>query len=155
MVKCNKGISLIELVVVIALVSLILTLVYMIFLSGLNDFRMEYSNVDNQFIVRQSMSFVIREIRRADIVKVNNGQLRLTFHIGDEKKTAEYRVNPENDTLYQVVNGVWEPLAVGIKRFEIIDKSNEEVIFFEIIIESLPDTAGKTFTLSSNIVVRE
>lgn len=64
----RKGITLIELIVVLGLVSLVLLVAYNLFPLGLNTFGMQAENIDNQSRARQAIRQISGEIRKASSV---------------------------------------------------------------------------------------
>ena len=69
-IKNSKGVTLIELIVVLGLVSLVLLVGYNLLPLGLNTFGMQTENIDNQSRARQAIRQISGEIRKASSVDV-------------------------------------------------------------------------------------
>ena len=69
-IKNSKGVTLIELIVVLGLVSLVLLVGYNLLPLGLNTFGMQTENIDNQSRARQAIRQISGEIRKAGSVDV-------------------------------------------------------------------------------------
>lgn len=68
--KNRKGITLIELIIALALISIVLVIGYNLFFSGLNNYGRQVDNVDNQTRARQAIRQISGEIRKASSVDV-------------------------------------------------------------------------------------
>ena len=69
-IKNSKGVTLIELIVVLGLVSLVLLVGYNLLPLGLNTFGMQTENIDNQSRARQAIRQISGEIRKASSVDI-------------------------------------------------------------------------------------
>jgi len=67
----QKGMTLIELVIGLGLMSMVLAVLYAIFFTGLKSFDRQMENANNQTTARQTLSYIGREIRRADKIEVD------------------------------------------------------------------------------------
>lgn len=70
MIKNNKGITLVELIVALAIFSIIISLTFSMLLSGNRTFNMQIDDVEDFSSVRNGMDYITREIRKADKVDV-------------------------------------------------------------------------------------
>ncbi|HOB20678.1 MAG TPA: competence type IV pilus minor pilin ComGF [Candidatus Atribacteria bacterium] len=149
--KHKKGMTLVELVVGLAVLSLATALLYMIYATGLKQFNSESATIDNQYNIRQAMSYIGREIRRADLIRVANNQLELTYlDVNNNVEEITYYYLSDN-TIYKRSNGVANPLVEGITEFTYtIDGKN-----IKLVITSLPNAMGKDISVTSIIRIRE
>lgn len=149
--KHDKGMTLIELVVGLAVLSLATALLYMIYSTGLKQFSSESATIENQYNIRQAMSFIGREIRRADLIRVANNQLELTYlDINNNIDEIAYYYLSDN-TIYKKSKGTANPLVEGIAVFTYHIKGKN----IELVITSLPNSVGKDFSVTSSIRIRE
>ena len=66
----KKGITLVELVIALAILGIVLTIGYNLFLAGLKSYGRQIDNADNQARARQVIRQLTREIRRADQIDI-------------------------------------------------------------------------------------
>jgi len=70
LLKRNKGITLIETIIAIALISVVVSLGYMFYFTGFKAFERNVDRVDLQQNVRHSMSFISKRLLNANDVDV-------------------------------------------------------------------------------------
>lgn len=87
----QKGMTLVELIIGLGLMSMVLTVLYMIFFTGLRSLEHQMENANNQTTARQTLSYIGREIRRAEDVVINNNK-SLTVTYGGSDITYEFKV---------------------------------------------------------------
>lgn len=143
----QKGMTLIELVIGLGLMSMVLAVLYAIFFTGLKSFDRQIENANNQTTARQTLSYIGREIRRADEIEVYGDRLVVKYG-GSE---IEYEFNRLNNILYRVKNGTKNPMIEGIKDFN-IEKSHR-TYFLNITVIS--ERHNNPITISTQIRMRE
>lgn len=111
----QKGMTLIELVIGLGLMSMVLAVLYAIFFTGLKSFDRQIENANNQTTARQTLSYIGREIRRAENIEVYDDNKGLVVEYGGSKIEYEFL----NNILYRVKNGTKNPMIEGIKDFNI------------------------------------
>jgi prepilin-type N-terminal cleavage/methylation domain-containing protein len=66
----KKGITLVELVIALAILGIVLTIGYNLFLAGLKSYGRQIDNADNQARARQAIRQLTREMRKADQIDI-------------------------------------------------------------------------------------
>lgn len=146
----QKGMTLIELVIGLGLMSMVLAVLYAIFFTGLKSFDRQIENANNQTTARQTLSYIGREIRRAEKkieVDVDNKGLKVEYG-GSE---IEYKFNRLNNILYRVKNGTKNPMIEGIKDFNI--EELDDTYFLKITVIS--ERHDNPITITTKIRMRE
>lgn len=137
--KNNRGITLIELIIVLVTIGVIISISFSVLIFGFRIFNIQTSSIDNQSIVRSVIRDITKEIRKS------NGGIEVT------STSIEFK---ENGLIYDfqgdklLKNG--NIIASGIKSFNPIIDGNK--ITVEIISES---QVGREFSLKSEIYIRE
>lgn len=152
----QKGLTLVELIIAIGLLSAIIAAISAFYIAGSKGFAREISTVDNQRNVRRATNEIGREIRRAKEADVVSGKLRLSYSDGavieyyldgDAIKEAFYRINHVGnlvlDKTSEIVN--------GMKKFEVTIISDK----INIKIESIENANNNTFKQESEFVLRK
>ncbi|SNR86457.1 prepilin-type N-terminal cleavage/methylation domain-containing protein [Anaerovirgula multivorans] len=138
MIQNRKGITLIELLMVLSVMSIIVVLSFSVYIFGMKSFTLQSTNVENQSNVRYATSYITKEIRKAESVEVLGNILTING-------TDEYKL---------VDNIIWRnsnELVTGIEHFNMSKSGNK--ISLEII--SLSNSDGCFSSLSSKIYIRE
>jgi prepilin-type N-terminal cleavage/methylation domain-containing protein len=143
----QKGMTLIELVIGLGLMSMVLAVLYAIFFTGLKSFDRQIENANNQTTARQTLSYIGREIRRADEIDVYGDRLVVKYG-GSE---IEYEFNRLNNILYRVKNGTKNPMIEGIKDFNI--EESDGTYFLNITVIS--ERHNNPITITTQIKMRE
>ena len=138
----KKGITLIELVIAIGILSMVVALGYSLYLTGVRGFLREATSVDNQFKVRHASTMIGRQIRRADTVAINAGKLKLTYPNGS---SLEYQL--QGGAIMEGSN----ILAKGINSFTVGITGNTVVL----TIQSKKNSDNEVYELSSRITIRK
>ena len=152
--KNDKGMTLIELVVGIAILGVILLAIYSFMISGVRGFARESTTANNQAQVRRVSNNIGREVRRASTVEDVSGKLVLTYPDG---KKAEYSL-VDNIIKAKYIDGAssyTSDLASGIKTFDIDVADDAGIILVEVTIESVENAQGKTYELTTEITIRK
>ena len=139
MLKNNRGISLIELLAALTLLSLIFLLVSSFTIFGQKQMNSQSSQIDNQANVRLAINIISKEIRCADRLVISNDNV-LTINNTEKYQLTDTTIT-KNDTA----------LIKGIEEF-IINKEGSKI---NITITSLPDKNINSVTLSTVIYMRE
>lgn len=154
--KDNKGMTLIELVIGIAVTSSILLVIFTFYISGVKGFARESTTADNHSRVRRASNDLGRELRRASTVTESSGHLILIYEDGTKKdyylddSTINVNYYRENTPGNYVIDhtGI---LAVKIKKF-MPTVSTGKLVF---LIESLANAEGQTYQLETEIIIRK
>ncbi|WP_112181503.1 MULTISPECIES: PilW family protein [Paraliobacillus] len=141
MFKNEKGMTLIELLAALALMSIIIALIGSAHIFGQKQYRNQTEEINYQEQVRYVMATITKEIRstEADLVSVTSDTNEIT--IGTNSYELEQPNFYENSTV----------ISDQISSFN-IDKEDGKI---EISISSLPNRNGKIETLSTVIYLRE
>src|SRR5690554_1071819 len=97
MVLNNKGFSLIELIIAMALVAMVTAVAYGVYISGITSFSRESANVSNQAGVRQALSYISKEIRKANEVNISGDTLILD---GFEYELVDNIIKKDNNNMF-------------------------------------------------------
>jgi prepilin-type N-terminal cleavage/methylation domain-containing protein len=146
----QKGMTLIELVIGLGLMSMVLAVLYAIFFTGLKSFDRQIENANNQTTARQTLSYIGREIRRAENIKVYDDKKGLVVDYGGSE--IEYEFNHSNNILYRVKNGTKNPMIEGIKDFN-IEELDDTYYFLNITVIS--ERHNNPITITTQIRMRE
>ena len=146
----QKGMTLIELVIGLGLMSMVLAVLYAIFFTGLKSFDRQIENANNQTTARQTLSYIGREIRRAEKkIEVDADNKGLKVEYGGSK--IEYKFSHLDNILYRVKNGTKNPMIEGIKDFNI--EELHRTYFLNITVIS--ERHNNPITLTTQIRMRE
>lgn len=144
--KNRRGITLIELVITLAILSMVFAVGYNFFSSALHSFGSQRDNVDNQARARQVMRDMSKEIRKISWEATIEIEAGKSIKIDD----ISYTFQKNNNTLLK--NG--KVFVTGIQSFNPRwdYQNNKKAVILEIT--TLANT-GHEITLSSSIHVRE
>lgn len=161
-IENNRGMTLIELVVAIAILGVILLAIYSFMNTGVKGFAGETTTANNQAQVRRVSNNIGREIRRAEsvaVVTVGEGLNKLVLTYPPDGIKTEYRLedNIIKADYYDVDDNYsyTSELARGIKKFDIDVADEAGIILVEINIESVENARGKTYKLKTKITIRK
>ena len=147
----QKGMTLIELVIGLGLMSMVLAVLYAVFFTGLKSIDRQMENANNQATARQTLSYIGREIRRADNIEVYDDNKGLVVEYGGS--VIEYEFNHLNNILYRVKNGTKNPMIEGIKDFNI--EYSDDTYFYFLNITVISERHNNPITISTQIRMRE
>lgn len=139
MLKNNRGVTLLELISAIALLSTVLILANSFHLFGQKQMNNQTSQIENQENVRYALNVLTKEIRSADKVETSEDDLILNH-------SDQYKLDLTTNTLTK--NNI--SLVTGIKQFTVTNENNK----VNLTISSVPDKLGQSVTLSTVIYVR-
>lgn len=151
--KDNKGMTLVELVVSIAIISVILLAIYSFLNTGVKGFARETTTANNQAQVRRISNNIGREIRRANSIAVEDDSKKLIITDPDGNIIEYTRDVTDNTIKAKHINGAssyTSNLASGIAKFTAIivdDKVTVEI-------KSIENARGKTYELKTEITIR-
>jgi type II secretory pathway pseudopilin PulG len=134
--KIKKGITLIELILVIGLTSLVIVTIYPVLQLGINSFNSMNSSVESLSAARFSMDYIIREIRRSKKIEVKDNTIYL------DNNEAIYL---ENGAIYHGN----KKIADLVNSF-ICNKTDEKI---DISLQ-ITENDGQNQTLSATIYIR-
>lgn len=145
--KTNKGFTLIELTIVIALVGIIVTLLFMPMTFSLKTFQSQNEKANLIADERLLMDYLTREIRKATSVSVDenedeDGDKGILILDGHEYKFENGRLFKDD-----------EEIAEGIEELSFEEIIEGEIKEIRIEIE-MKDSRGKPHKLSSTITIR-
>ncbi len=142
MLSNKKGVTLLELIIALAIMSIIMAVCFSVFSYGMKGYQRETANVDSQIDVRYVLNYLNREIRRAEHVEVNTNILKLTDETGN---ITEYKLNGD-----EIIKNA-TTLVDGINTFMVTMNGDK----IEIFIESVENSSGDSYELSSEITIRK
>jgi prepilin-type N-terminal cleavage/methylation domain-containing protein len=139
MVKNQKGVTLIELLAAIALLSVVLLLANSIHLFGQKQMTDQTTEIQNQSNVRLAMDIITKQIRKASAINVdNNGVLTL-----------------DNTDIYKLDNNSLtknnQPFITNLQKFDIQYDGSK----INVTIADLPNSNTPQTTLSTTIYIRK
>lgn len=152
----NKGLTLIELVVAIAIISSIIMAISSFYISGVKGFARETTTASNQTEVRRVSNEIAREIRRASVVNFSFGTIRLRYpddkgiwyYLSENTLIADYGLYTSEtnmDTDYTSI------LSDRIGSFN-VNKVGDNIT---ITIESIENSEGETYKLVTELYLRK
>lgn len=142
MYKNEKGITLVELLAVLAIMSVVIALISSVHLFGQRQYRDQSETIEHQTEVRIVIAQLTRDIRNATIDTTTINENNLLFD------TNNYTFNAPN--LYR--NGVL--LSSKLNEF-IVEVDQSETSKLNIHVSSIPDRNNKTHTVTTTIYLRE
>ena len=145
----QKGMTLIELVIGLGLMSMVLAVLYAIFFTGLKSFDRQMENANSQTTARQTLSYIGREIRRADKIEVDVDNKGLKVEYGGSE--IKYEFDQLNKILYRIKNGTKNPMIEGIKDFNIEEIDSTYILNIKVS----SDKHNNPITISTKIRMRE
>jgi prepilin-type N-terminal cleavage/methylation domain-containing protein len=138
MVKNQKGVTLIELLAAIALLSIVLLLANSIHLFGQKQMTDQTTEIQNQANVRLAMDIITKQVRKASTIYVDNyGVLTLDTDI--------YKLDNNNLTKNN------QPLVTNLQKFDLQYDGNK----IKVTIADLPNSNTPQTTLSTTIYIRK
>jgi prepilin-type N-terminal cleavage/methylation domain-containing protein len=135
----QKGVTLVELLAVLALVCTVMLLISNVHLFGQKQFSSQSKQVQHESNVRYAMNVITREIRTSppQTISVSNNRI--------ETSNGAFRL--QGTTLFKDD----KVLEEGIAEFTVEQNGNEIVISMK----SVPNQSDKTSSLSTNLYIRE
>jgi len=143
----QAGFTLVEMLVSLALASLIVTALMSVYWSANSLFTRQSADSEAQYGARSAMQRVVDDVRVATLAPVvvdNNTKLVLTQSSG----RVEYYRNTINNDLYRSFGGNVVPVAEGITYLYFSNAVNPLIITIEATVE------GKPYRLSSSAAYR-
>lgn len=107
----NKGVTLIEILVSFAIMSMVMILITTIFVFGQNQYKNQSAHAQSQGDVRLAMNILTKEIRSADpakvrlIVPVTSEDVSKEITIGDNPNKTRIKFEESNGTVRLIKNG--------------------------------------------------
>lgn len=152
--KNEKGFTLIELIIVLALLAIVLTIIFRPITFSLKNFNIQNEKADSISKARETMDYLTRQIRKADIVEVVDGNLIVQF-VDDNDLIVDSKIYKlENRIIFEdenkIIEGIDE-LHISDKKIDELHISDEDKIYIEIIIK---DNRDRDYKLSSYINLR-
>ena len=156
----NRGITLIELVVSIAIFGIIIATIYSFYVTGVKGFARGTSTATNQVSVRRVSNEVAREIRKASNVEVPDSYTIILKDEVDNMLAKIKYISTDNiikaDYYTEAADGSWvfshnRKLAERIGFFEATTDSDKT----NVTIESIGNSEGYTDKLETVITKRK
>ena len=151
----DRGYTLIEVVVAIAILVAIMFSIFSFYVTGVKGFARESTTANNQMKIRRALNDISREVRRSSSATVGSGSLVLEYP--DDKKT-EFNLSGESIIMnyfeknpggVYISNGT-STLIDGIKSFT--STVGTDVISIEL--ESTANSEGQTYKRESKLTIR-
>ena len=143
----NRGITLIELIIVIALIGIVLSIVFSPVTFSFRNFDAQNEKAAITSRARAAMDYLTREIRKSDIVEINDNVITVNLDGNENKYKLENKILFKNDK--KIIDGI-DGLNISPDIDPDIDPDN---ITINIKI-TIKDSKGKDHTLSSDINIR-
>ncbi len=167
----NRGFSLIELLIAIAIFGILLTALTAFFISQNRQYVFQSQIVEMQDNARAAMDFVVRMVRNSiseELINVtgNPGFHELSFYFNDNGDTLQHIISRDSTfsgdggaeaLLYEVDGSGRQSIAVNITNFEVDDSiENQLTITIEAKTErNLPGSTERgSITLQSTVKPR-
>ncbi|WP_026558588.1 prepilin-type N-terminal cleavage/methylation domain-containing protein [Bacillus sp. J37] len=138
--KNQRGVSLIEVIASISLISIILLLVNSFHLFGQKQMTSQTDEIQNQANIRTALNMITKEIRTAESVTIQDDVLIINLK---DKYTLDSNTIMKNNTVF----------IKNINRF-IFAFDNEEKKKMDLFIESLPLKEEQPIKVSTSIYLR-
>jgi prepilin-type N-terminal cleavage/methylation domain-containing protein len=157
--KIKSGVTLVELLIAIAIMSIVMSLIFGIYLSSVKTFKQAEINSKNQFEVRMAADFITKELRYATGAQV--------LSISQAAGSGYYDIYVENNNgpIIFNKNGVLTipPGLNDVTDFTLIFSSTSNIISFtigksgstkyninsKVVLLNMPTTTSLSFTNSS------
>jgi prepilin-type N-terminal cleavage/methylation domain-containing protein len=137
-IRNENGMTLVELLAVLALLSMVTLLISNTHIFGQKQFSSQSEQIQHESNVRYTMNVITKEIRTSpQSISVANNTIKISNVVFKLQNTTLYK----NDTV----------LEEGIEEFT-VKKSGNEIM---ITIKSEPNQFEKTASLSTNLYIRE
>ena len=143
----KKGLTLIELVIVLALIGILSSLLFFPILFSFDNFQKQSNTVNEISIARSTMELLTKEIRKASIINVENNSLILDSVI---YKLEEGALEKNGQVLFSDINAL-----NFVKEETIIKDETKEKIITRISIQiKIEKDNREMYELSSIVVLR-
>ncbi|AEE96334.1 hypothetical protein Mahau_1137 [Mahella australiensis 50-1 BON] len=140
----DRGFTLVEVVIAVAIMAIVLDAAYMLLLSGRISFERVSAYTDVEQNVRFAMGDIMRALRAADGSQIVADVLKDRITVG---KATFYRYG---SSLYEKIDGVSNEMAYYIKSFDVNRTGNT----INIVICG-DDEKGHSFSMSGSYTIRE
>ena len=158
--KDNRGVTLIELVIAIAILTSIVFAITSFYVSGVKGFARETTTASNQTEVRRLSNQIAREIRRSkevinymgtQLVIVDSNNNVVTYYRG--ANNTFYAGYGEYDDAGTRIIGIDYTLCISeqIKEFDKVINGDQ----ITLTIESIENSEGETYTLVTELNLRK
>ena len=142
MLKNNKGVTLLELIITLGIIGAVFILVAPLFFTGLNFFGDSNSMVMDQVNLRKIMTDMSREIRDASSVTVNS-----STEIVVDNCTYSYQADVKQITKYFTDTATTVVVSNRVEVFDITESGS--------LIEFRVRAEGETSTIVTKVNVRQ
>ena len=140
MMKNNKGLTLVEVLVVLALLSMVILLINSVQLFGAKQLANQSQDAQNQANVRLAVNIISKEIRMSDPKNVGESNGVLTINGDVYKHNNEHKTITKND----------QPLIEGIEEFD--SQLNGKKLL--LTIKSIENDLEQSVDISTVIYIR-
>ena len=91
LIRSNKGLTLIELLVTLTIISFVLASIYTFYLAGLRGWHRSIDQIEAQQSARIAMDKIIRELRFAHEISLHDQSREIRFKITGDSRTLRFR----------------------------------------------------------------
>jgi prepilin-type N-terminal cleavage/methylation domain-containing protein len=144
MIKNNKGITLVEVLCVLSLLSIVLLLANSLHIFGQKQLTNQSDHIAHESDIRFAMNLITKDIRGAD---TTTGSITVTNNVLTVLKNS-------NSYVYKLVNNNLtknnNSIITGVQQFIITQNGNQ----IDLTITSDPAKDGKSITLKTVIYIR-
>ncbi len=159
--KDNRGMTLIELVVAIAILTSIVLAITSFYVSGVKGFARETTTASNQTEVKRLSNEIARELRRSKEVVINPFNQLI---IVDSNNNVVTYYRGANNTFYAGYGGIEYDAGTRIIGIDYTLCISEQIKEFDkvingdqitLTIESIENSEGETYTLVTELNLRK
>jgi prepilin-type N-terminal cleavage/methylation domain-containing protein len=158
LLKQNKGVTLVEMILAVTLIAVVVSLGYMFYFTGFKAFDRNVDRVDLQQNVRHSLSFISRLLLNANNANVEAVAIEAApdmLYIRNERNGQIEAFRLIGTTLsvnydYLNLQSPFNPLAEGITEFESTRSGN----MITLTISAGTEQQNDHFTLSTQVLLR-
>jgi len=126
--KNQKGLTLLELMIALALTAVIISSALLFFGTGIGVNSTEIIRAENQTNIRFAMTYLTKELRSADSIQVNTVTDKIMITRGTDAKTYELK----NHILFVIDGGTENELILDVERFDVAFDAGRKVLSITI-----------------------
>ncbi|WEG11457.1 prepilin-type N-terminal cleavage/methylation domain-containing protein [Pullulanibacillus sp. KACC 23026] len=146
----NQGLTLVEVMATLVILSIVLVMITSIHLLGLKEYNVQSQNLKNQDNVRLAMSLLTKQIRSVDLSDLTVDENNTPANPYDNSlKFVKENVTYKEGT--SAINKNGQPVVNGISQFGVTLIGNKVTL----TLVSVPDQQGNKVTLSTNLYIRQ
>ena len=146
--KNKKGLTLVEVLIALSLVTMVMTVSVMIALMGLNTFRIDVSQSDVQFEVRRTTAKITEELRNALIISTNANDIIDSYD--SPKPTVDEVLRIDLSKEINDVDKFECTYSLTDNIFEIYIKADKDTTSFDLTTKIMLNNPLESSNLSPN-----